>query len=357
MARLRQDCLLPLALFQDDMYHTSPCIPQPALKIHIQTPLLTLTTSLTLTHASKSLLLALPISYNNWARFECALNESLFTTTAINIGDCWPLHSRSLNGSLQWDPIKFPEGSIWLGEFLRDKGFKFGIYNAGTFRSWGIDYLKLDGCYVDPSTEPRYKEIYGHWHDVLSAMEQQLIFSESAPAYFSGKNNLTDWYTVMDWVSTYGELDKHSDDITTFDSPDPCSSLSVPEAWLYFNDPNFLIVDHANLALEEKKSLFALWASFGAPLIISAWIPGLSEEKIEYLTNEELNRVDQDGLGLQATLVSQDGTWDVLTRSLSNGDRLLTALNRGAGEGMLTVPMMRVGYADSEGQEFQVKHL
>ncbi|KUJ18692.1 alpha-galactosidase [Mollisia scopiformis] len=370
--------------------------------MHIQTPLLTLTTSLALSSASKSVLPTPSMGFNNWARFECALNESLFTATAdamvskgllaagynrLNIDDCWPLHSRASNGSLQWDPEKFPHGLPWLGQYLKDRGFNFGIYSdagnstcggypgslgyeeidAETFKSWGIDYLKLDGCYVDPSTEARYKQIYGHWHQILSAMSEPLIFSESAPAYFSGEDNLTDWYTVMDWVPKYGELARHSDDIATFDDPDAWSSiltnygyevlLARHQAAGYFNDPDFLIVDHGNLTLDEKKSHFALWASFGAPLIISAWIPGLEAEEIEYLTNKNLIEVDQDALGLQATLVSQDGTWDVLTRSLANGDRLLTVLNRGAEEGTLNVSMVRAGYADSQGQEFEVKDL
>jgi alpha-galactosidase len=56
-------------------------------------------------------------------------------------------------------------------------------------------------------------------------MPEPLIFSESAPAYFSGQANLTDWYLVMDWVPGYGELARHSDGIATFDSPDPWESI------------------------------------------------------------------------------------------------------------------------------------
>jgi alpha-galactosidase len=311
----------------------------------------------------------------------------------LNVDDCWPLLNRTSNGTLQWDPVKFPHGLPWLAQYLKTRGFNFGIYSdagnltcggypgslgyekldAKTFQEWGIDYLKLDGCNVDPSTEKRYKQIYKHWHHVLSSMSRPLIFSESAPAYFSGgsdftsSDNLTDWYTVMEWVPKYGELARHSDDIATFDDPDPWDSILTNYGYEvllaryqkpgYYNDPDFLIVDHANLTLEEKKSHFALWASFGAPLIISAWIPGLGEEEVGYLTNRELIEVDQDALGLQATLVSQDGTWDVLSRSLANGDRLLTVLNKGIEEGVLSVPVVRVGYATSKGKEINVKDL
>ncbi|KAI9738095.1 MAG: hypothetical protein M1818_005523 [Claussenomyces sp. TS43310] len=133
--------------------------------------------------ASKSLMPTSLMGFNNWARFECALNETLFIETAdamvakgpvragydrVNIDDCWPLPDRATNGILQWDPQKFPDGLFWLGNYLKERILKFGIYSdagdltcggypdsygyeaidASTFTSWGVDYLKLDGCNV-----------------------------------------------------------------------------------------------------------------------------------------------------------------------------------------------------------------
>lgn len=336
-----------------------------------------------------------PMGFNNWARFECDLNQTLFTETAdamvakglkdagydrVNIDDCWPLYDRAKNGSLQWNETLFPNGLIWLGDYLKQRGFHFGIYSdagnltcggypgslgyeeidAKTFASWGIDYLKLDGCNVYPkpgqTDEQRYQEIYSHWHEIFSHSKNPLIFSESAPAYFAGEPSLTDWYTVMDWVPIYGELARHSYDIATH--------KSTKKPWLsvmtnynqevrvareqnvgYYNDPDFLIADEPYLTFEEKKSHFALWSSLSAPLIISAYIPDLPAETIEYLTNENFIAVNQDKLALQATLVSHDGTWDVLTKSLSNGDRLVTILNNGSTTGTMEVPLSRIGYS------------
>lgn len=356
--------------------------------------------------ASKALMPTPPMGFNNWARFECALNQTVFTATAdamvsngllaagydrVNIDDCWPLHERAANGSLQWNPVLFPDGLIWLGEYLKERNLKFGIYSdagnatcggypgslnyeeqdAATFASWGIDYLKLDGCNVydqgSLNDEQTYQKIYSHWHSVLSNMPEPLIFSESAPAYFCGESDLTEWYTVMDWVPKYGELARHSDDIAVFSQSDPWDSiltnygfeilLARVQSPGYFNDPDFLIVDHPGLTLDEKKSHFALWCSFSAPLIISAWIPELTDDEIAYLTNANLLAIDQDALGLQATLVSQDGTWDVLTKTLSNGDRLLTVLNRGATTGNISVPVVRLGYPAVPTAPFSVQDL
>lgn len=97
------------------------------------------------------------------------------------------------------------------------------------------------------------------------------------------------------------------------------------------------------MSLDEKQSHFAIWASLSAPLIISAWIPGFSPEEYKYLTNKEIIAVNQDSLALQCTLVSQDGTWDVLTKDLANGDRLLTVINRGSTTATQSVSFERIG--------------
>jgi alpha-galactosidase len=163
----------------------------------------------------------------------------------------------------------------------------------------------------------------------------------------------------MDWVPKFGQLARHSRDTLVFNStlywPDITGWDSVmfnygQEVRLaryqrpgYFNDPDFLNVDHFDYTMDERKTHFALWSSLSAPLIISAWIPGLNADEIEYLINKDIIAVDQDPLALQATLVSQDGTWDVLTKNLANGDRLLTVLNRGNFTASNTVSLERIG--------------
>ena len=178
------------------------------------------------------------MGFNNWARFECNLNQSLFIETAdalvdkgllaagynrINLDDCWMQTERASDGSLQWNTTLFPKGLVWLGEYVKSKGFHFGIYedsgnetcggypgsreheqqDAETFEKWGIDYLKLDGCNVYPFEEQTYQDLYSKWHRILASLDKPMIFSESAPAYFSATDNNTDWYEVMDWVPLY----------------------------------------------------------------------------------------------------------------------------------------------------------
>ncbi|KAF4626555.1 hypothetical protein G7Y89_g11608 [Cudoniella acicularis] len=332
--------------------------------------------------------------FNDWSAFMCGLNESIFIDTArsmvkngllaagynrINLDDCWSNMERAANGSMVWNTEKFPRGLPWLTQFLKSLGFIPGIYtdagtkscggypgaygyeelDAKTFASWGFEYLKVDGCNMPTGTEAEYKQVYGHWHDVLSKLETPMVFSESAPAYFAEASNLTDWYSVMDWVPQFGQLARHSRDTLVFNStlywPDITGWDSVmfnygQEVRLaryqkpgYVNDPDFLNVDHFDYTLDEKKSHFAIWSALSAPLIISAWIPGFTAEEFQYLTNKDIIAVNQDPLVLQSTLVSQDGTWDVLTKNLANGDRLLTVINRGSAQGSLSVTFERIG--------------
>jgi alpha-galactosidase len=111
----------------------------------------------------------------------------------------------------------------------------------------------------------------------------------------------------------------------------------------FFNDPDYLISDRPELTLDEKRSHFALWASFSAPLIISAYVPSLGKDELAFLTNKDLIDVDQDALSQQATIARRDSTWDVLTKSLANGDRLLTVLNRSPAKASTTIPLEQVG--------------
>jgi alpha-galactosidase len=358
-----------------------------------------------------------PMGFNNWARFQCNLNESLFTQTAdamlskglltagynnINLDDCWPLKERNSAGELEWDPALFPHGLPWLGDYLHQRGFNLGIYtnsgnmtcgwypgsqdheelDAKTFEKWGVDYVKVDGCHLDLQKGRTYYEEFQYryelWHKILTTkLKKPLIFSQSAPAYFSPNfhldQNNTDWYRTMEYVRKSGELARHSDDIKVYGN-NPTNTFEPGGHWEsmmnnygmevrlsryqscgFFNDPDFLIVDWPDLSMDEKRTHFALWSSFSAPLILSAWIPALTAEDIEYLTNKDIIAVDQDALCEQATLVSQDGFFDVLTKNLANGDRLVTVLNRGNSTDSISVPVERLGL--DAGGKYKAKDL
>lgn len=114
-----------------------------------------------------------PMGFNGWARYMGGVTETLFVQTAeamaangleaagytrLNLDDAWSLPARApADGSMQWDPAKFPRGLPWLASFARSRGFVPGIYtdagllscggppgaygheaqDAAAFRAWG----------------------------------------------------------------------------------------------------------------------------------------------------------------------------------------------------------------------------
>lgn len=330
-----------------------------------------------------------PMGFNNWARFTTHINESIFVDAAnamasngllkagynrLNLDDAWSTHDRAANGSMVWDTAKFPKGLVWLASFMKEKGFIPGIYSdSGTtscggypatygyekidlkdFSDWGYEYLKLDGCNVPGDGEASYHKVYDLWRQLLEDFPKPVVFSDSAPAYFSGQDNLTDWYTVMGWAQQMGQLARHSADIINYNSKGNAwksmtynyyqnARLARFQRPGFFNDPDFLNIDHRNYTLQEKRTHMALWCSFSAPLIISADIPSLKEEELTILLNADLIAIDQDPLVQQATLVSSSYDWDVLTKNLKNGDRILTILNKAGKAADLTVSWASMG--------------
>lgn len=356
------------------------------------------------TSMQQNLLPLPPMGFNNWARFTTNINESIFVDAAdsmsrngllkagynrLNLDDAWSTMERAKNGSMVWDPVKFPRGLPWLTGYMKSKGFIPGIYtDAGVhscggypgalnyeaidiadFQNWGFEYVKMDGCNLPDDTEKTYHDVYARWPTAIAASGKPLVFSDSAPAYFSGRDNLTDWYAVMVWASQYGQLARHSADVVNYPRGHGWASIMYNfgqhirlarfQRPGFFNDPDFLIPDHPSLTMDEKKTQFALWSSLSSPLILSADIPALAEDVLAFLTNADILAVNQDRLVEQATLVSHNSAWDVLTKSLANGDRLLTVLNQGRVPADLKVSWARIGFSSKDLQDsvVQVKDL
>lgn len=86
----------------------------------------------------------------------------------VNVDDCYLAKERDPETQkLISDPVNFPNGMKSLGDYIHSKGLKYGMYNdvgtktcggypgskdhyeldIATFKEWGVDYLKMDGCY------------------------------------------------------------------------------------------------------------------------------------------------------------------------------------------------------------------
>ncbi|KAF9985453.1 hypothetical protein BGZ75_002977 [Mortierella antarctica] len=363
------------------------------------------------------------MGFNNWARYECNLNQKLFTDTAdwmvthgllqagydtITVDDCWMTMDRNETDYLITNTTLFPNGMLWLGQYFHQKGFKFGIYedagyktcggypgsqgyykeDVNLFASWEVDYIKLDGCYIDrnetlpPSEtlEPTFRQLYEGFGEAIRSQPRPMVYSESAPAYFAGLSAGTgdkvgkDWYKVHTWIGRYGQLWRHSTDISVYKKDGKSRWSSVMTNYRFnirlarfqkpgnWNDPDFIITgDDEGLTLYEQKSQFALWSIMASPLILSTDVKNLTPEQVAYLTNRDIIAIDQDPLGIQGRLAWRSDDSEVLVKPLQNvSTRAVAVLNKQSSTENVTVPFARLGYTfppTTEGCSLLVREL
>ncbi|HXX21816.1 MAG TPA: ricin-type beta-trefoil lectin domain protein [Terriglobia bacterium] len=335
---------------------------------------------------SPSLSATPPMGWNDWAHYQCnytaqdilANAQALVKTglaargyDTVTIDDCWMQKDRDPHGDLQADLHRFPDGIEPIARAVHALGLKFGIYedsgyatcggfagsgepkgggedhflqDAKLFASWGVDYLKLDGCnlYVPKGSNEAdaYRKAYAAESAALEAVGRTIVFSESAPAYFQGT---PEWYDVLSWVGSYGQLWREGDDMANYHAKRPGNPRFRSVLWNYaynlplgrfqkpgnWNDPDFIIGGDDGMNVAETRSQLALWSMMSSPLILSSEVAKLSPEAVAILGNKAVILVDQDALGRMATLVRRGPAIDILFKPLEEGEYGVAVLNRG----------------------------
>ena len=167
-----------------------------------------------------------------------------------------------------------------LGDYLHNKGLKFGLYSsagvmtcekrAGSlyyedkdavdYASWGVDYLKYDNCFNDD--QPGL-ERYSAMRDALNKTGRPIFYSicnwGEEESYKWGKDVANSWRTTQDIADLWGSIEFN------FKQNMNVREHSGNFGW---NDPDMLEVGNGGLTHEEEKTHFALWAISKAPLIL-----------------------------------------------------------------------------------------
>lgn len=363
---------------------------------------------------SKLLAATPPMGWNDWAHYQCGYTAQTILANAkalvssglaargyntVTIDDCWMQKSRDANGNLQADPQRFPHGMKPVAQAVHGLGLKFGIYedagyatcggfagsgqpegggkdhfvqDARLFASWGVDYLKLDGCNVyvpeGSSEDAAYRKAYAAESAALKSARRRIVFSESAPAYFQGT---PEWYDVLSWVRYYGQLWREGSDVATFHASRPARPRFDSVLWNYsynlplgrfqkpgnWNDADFIIGGDSGLTQAESRSQMALWSMMSAPLILSSDIGELSPQAISLLGNKAVIAVDQDPLGRMATLVRRSPKLDVLFKQLSGGEDAVAVLNRNTAPVRINLHPADFGFAVNSECRLQTQEL
>lgn len=291
---------------------------------------------------SNGLALTPPMGWNSWYSFGCNVNEDIVRSAAyamntngmqkagytyVNIDDCWEASSRNADGALTSNTTKFPSGMPALANYVHGLGLKLGIYtdagtatcqgfpgsyghyaqDALTFAQWGVDFIKVDWCNttgLDPKTQ------YSQFRDAIANV------ATTRPMVFS----ICDWGVNSPWVwgPSTGNMWRMSSDIpdrwTGFlrvvDKNAPLYPYAGPGAW---NDPDMLQVGRNGMTDTEYRSQFSLWTIMAAPLLagndIGSMLP--NSYTAATLTNTEVIAVNQDPLGIQGRMVSQNPSGDL----------------------------------------------
>lgn len=320
-----------------------------------------------------------PMGWMAWERFRCdidckddpenCISEALIRNMTdrlsedgwkelgyeyVIIDDCWMSVKRDKDGKLQPNPDRFPGGIPRLADYVHNRGLKLGIYadmgiltcmgypgtpldkiqlDAQTFASWGVDYLKYDGCYSSPIEQ---MQGYPLMSKALNATGRPIVYSCSWPVYIGSlppEVNYTllgeichlwrNYYDIQDsWDSVQFLMDWF------FDNQDCIQPAAGPGKW---NDPDMLIIGNFGLSLDQSRTQMALWAIMAAPLIMSNDLRKLDNAARAILQNKDAITINQDPLGIQGRrILKEKSKIEVYWRPLVDSASALAFVSRRA---------------------------
>jgi alpha-galactosidase len=322
-----------------------------------------------------------PMGFNNWNTTHCGaqFNEAMVKGIAdlfvarglkdagyryVNLDDCWALPARdAATGRLVPDPARFPNGIKAVADYVHGKGLKFGIYtsagtktcntagfpgglgheetDAATFAEWGVDYVKYDNC--NNQNVPAI-ERYTRMRDALQHTGRPIVFSICE----WGQNRPWEWGSDVGhlWRTTGDISDSFSSMLSIVRQNAPLADAAGPGHW---NDPDMLEVGNGGMTDVEYRSHFSLWAIMSAPLLIGADLRRASQATFDTLLNRDVIAVDQDPLGRQGRVLSnQDGLW-TFAKPLAGGDVAVALFNETASAATIGTTAAALGLPDSTG--------
>ncbi|MDE7473073.1 MAG: alpha-galactosidase [Muribaculaceae bacterium] len=251
----------------------------------------------------------------------------------VNIDD-GAFNGRDAEGRLMINLTRFPDGMKPVVDYIHSLGLKAGTYSdagrntcasyydndtggVGTglythdredmaylFNDLGFDFIKVDFCGGDPGQNSEHLD--------LDERERYTAIGEAIKA--TGRDdvryNICRWNYPGTWVG-----DVASSWRTTWDIyPEWDAVMNIIAQNLYlsayagggaFNDMDMLEVGRG-MSDEEDKTHFGMWCIMSSPLLIGCDLTAISPATLELLTNSELVALNQDPLGLQAYVVSQE---------------------------------------------------
>ncbi len=237
---------------------------------------------------------------------------------------------RSRNGTINYDPTRFPGGLKSLADYIHMKGLKFGVYTAQReftcqrrpgswlheaidvekYCEWGVDYLKVDQCAGNG-----YSQLNSSWIKFRAAIDKcakkrgyPIVLSvescdnDSCGQWIGKLANL--WRTCGDIQAYFGSVMSNVASNTKMASY--AGSHGGPLGGGHWNDADMLQVGNIGLSTTEQKTHYALWVLMASPLLIGTDVSELTNDSLSILGNMEVNAINQDPLGEQGIPVDVD---------------------------------------------------
>lgn len=300
----------------------------------------------------------------------------------ICLDDLWHADAReSGTDKPLYSTAKFPNGIKSLSDYVHGKGLLFGIYSdaaartcAGAFGSfgyeeidakqyaeWGVDLLKYDYCGAPGDQQSAFNR-YKAMGDALKASGRNILFymcewGVREPWKWGAETGATTWrcsYDTRDcWVGKSGGIG-----ITQ-------SIAAMKDIWPYagvnrFNDADMMCIGlHGKgkssndlcqtgpgMTQTEYRTQFSLWCMWASPLTLSFDVRNISDEDLAIITNEEVIAINQDPMGQQAELISENGDVQIYAKDLENGDVALAVVNLSGAAKNVTVDFSAISALD-----------
>jgi alpha-galactosidase len=346
----------------------------------------------------------LPVmGYNTWYQYGAGATQSEVLQQAsflvssglaaagydtVNLDDGWMASSRSGDGSLTWDPAKFPDGIPWLASQVHALGLKLGIYeaigtrtcqnlpgsggatasgnyyaqDAQTFAGWGVDFVKVDECGGLPvgTTLSSLTAAFEQYGADLRADNPNVVYSEELPIYELGQPGFTQavqssatfanmWRVAADESPSASA----SDTILGHLAADlPLHSLAGPGHW---NDLDMLVpgtpaAHPFGWSLADEQSQLSVWAEEASPLLISTDLTTLTSDELAALENPDIIAIDQSGSQPATAITSPSKNMEAVFKSADGGTAVLFAnLGTGTSTGNFTLSQLGISTPEATG--------
>jgi len=243
----------------------------------------------------------------------------------IHVDDCWSnvyVNERDdVTHEIVANATRFPSGMKGLGDYLHSLGLRFGLYtdigtrtcggyvgsfdyeevDAASFAAWGVDYIKVDGCYAKRWV---YDERYARLGAAMNRTGRPITYSCSWPAYLGNDESrkpfdamvaagCDTWRNWSDIDNNFGSVTAIIDHWATYNK-----TLAAPiRGW---HDPDMILAgnDHGGhmMTLQQAKIQLTVWSLVAAPLIMSNNLATVPDEYRAVLQNAAMIAIDQSSL-------------------------------------------------------------